>query len=59
MRSAYTEKKQTNVYCIEENFAAFTPRPSREPRKFFIAAGSVEITVTYGGDNIDKLLRLK
>ena len=55
---AYTDSGQTNVYCIEENFEAFTPHPPREPRKFFVAAGSVQIRVSYGGDNIDELLKL-
>ena len=60
VRQTYKDNSHINVYCVEENFSAFLPpHPNRKPRKFFIAAVRVEITVFYGGKNIDELLRPK
>lgn len=58
IRQAYGDKSVINVYCIEEDLERFLPRPNREPQKFFIVASSVEIVVTYEGEDIDKLVGL-
>ena len=45
------------VYCFEEDSIRRVSPLERQPRRFFIAAGRVEIRVYYGGDHVDDLLR--
>lgn len=58
IRQAYWENSDINVYCIEEDLDRFRPRPNKAPQKFFIVASSVEIVVTYEGEDIDRLVGL-
>lgn len=52
------EKEYITVYSFEEDISRWERPPSRKARKFFIASGSVEITVYYGGDSLDELFKL-
>ena len=58
IEKAYESINGDKLYCIEEDFERFLPRPNREPQKFFIVASSVEIVVTYEGEDIDRLVGL-
>ena len=45
-------KNASKLYCFEDTLA--TENETRD--RFFIAANAVEITVYYGGENLDKML---